>query len=275
MRTREKDMMDIMGHELRTPLSIIRLSIGLMQQKLEKSENTMGKEQYLQYIHRIKEALSKEIKLLEAMLTSTNLESERIELHMDKDSVNKVLNGRLKLMSGNGQSNGIDLISNVDESEYYIYGDSVRLSEVFDNIISNAIKYTEKGSVKVFVQKVDNKVNIKIEDTGIGIPKEDIPHLGEKFYRVGQYSNNLIDKKLREKVEQKTLNLIRPGGTGLGLYVSFNLTKLMNGTTTITSKVKKGTTTIVSFPEYNNQTQLRPTQDIKMNIFERLGFTQR
>ncbi len=275
LRTREKDMMDIMGHELRTPLSIIRLSIGLMQQKLEKSENTMGKEQYLQYIHRIKEALSKEIKLLEAMLTSTKLESERIELHMEKVSVNKVLNGSLTLMSAKAQSKGIDLISNVDESEYYIYGDSVRLSEVFDNIISNAIKYTEKGSVKVFVQKVDNKVNIKIEDTGIGIPKEDIPHLGEKFYRVGQYSNNLIDKKLREKVEQKTLNLIRPGGTGLGLYVSFNLTKLMNGTTTITSKVKKGTTTIVSFPEYNNQTQLRPTQDIKMNIFERLGFTQR
>ncbi len=276
IRTRERDMMDIMGHELRTPLSIIRLSIGLMQEKLNgmkiSSENI---DKCNTYINRIRESLQRETRLLESMLTSTKLEAERIELHMEKVSINDVIKNSILIMGQKALSKGVELNSNIDEKEFFIFADRVRVAEIIDNFVSNAIKYTQKGSISILVSSVDDMVNIEIKDTGIGIPKEDIPHLGEKFYRVGQYSNNIVDKRLRNKIDKSVPNLVRPGGTGLGLYVSYNLVKLMNGKIDVKSKTLKGTTFTISLPIYNSQTPVVPSTGQKLNIFERLGFTQR
>lgn len=276
IRTRERDTMDIMGHELRTPLSIIRLSIGLMQDKLNNMKiSSDNRERFNTYISRIKESLQRETRLLEAMLTSTKLEAERLELYLEKVSMNDIIKNTVLVMSQKAISKEIELKTNIDNKELFVFGDRVRIAEIIDNFVSNAIKYTQKGYVSILISSLNDMVNIEIKDTGIGIPKEDIPHLGEKFYRVGQYSNNIVDKRLRKKINNSCTNLVRPRGTGLGLYVSYNLIKLMNGKIDVKSKVLQGTTFTISLPMYKSQVPVVPSSRQRLNIFERLGFTEK
>jgi hypothetical protein len=130
--------------------------------------------------------------------------------------------------------------------EVYVYADTVRTHEVIDNYVSNALKYTMKGGVTVRIDENaedGNMVKISVSDTGIGIPKEDIDKLGRKFFRARQF--------IEENQEHDTD--IKVSGTGLGLYVSFELVKLMGGKNEVKSEVGKGSTFSVYLPKYKGQ----------------------
>ncbi|HRI05586.1 MAG TPA: GAF domain-containing sensor histidine kinase [Candidatus Dojkabacteria bacterium] len=273
LRRREQDMMDIMGHELRTPLSIIRISLGLLQEKYSKVgfKDTSCDA----YMGRMKEALDREARLLEAMLNSTKLESEKMELHFEKVNMDNLVKDAMLAMSNKAQKKNIQLIYNPHISSPFVYADPVRLAEVVDNLVLNAIKYTEKGAVTISVTKEDDTIITSISDTGIGIPKADIKHLGEKFYRVGQYSDNQKDRVKRKKLEDTQITLVKPGGTGLGLYVSFNLIKLMGGKISVSSSLGKGSTFSISLPVYANQPDTHSKKKVDKNLFKRLGFTRK
>jgi len=272
-RKREQDMMDIMGHELRTPLSIIRISLGLLDQKLRKSKNIS--KDIDRYMERMDEALQREVRLLESMLNSTKLEADKMELHLEKVKIDEVIKDSVLALGGKASRKGLKIEYRPQSRDLLAFVDRVRVAEVVDNLLLNSIKYTEKGGVSIDVENEENAVRVSIKDTGIGIPKEDIPYLGEKFYRVGQYSNDKKDRVKRERLESEQINLVRPGGTGLGLYVSFNLISLMGGKIMVESKVGKGSTFSFTVPKYSGQAETYSGRNENKNIFKRLGFTRK
>lgn len=117
---------------------------------------------------------------------------------------------------------------------YYVHVDNDHLREVVANLIENAIKYTPKGDVIIDVGGDETHVTISIQDSGIGIPTEDIPHLFQKFYRVDNSDTREI------------------GGTGLGLYLCRRLAEVMGGQIKVESEYKKGSTFSLVLPRIDH-----------------------
>ncbi|MGB3945239.1 MAG: ATP-binding protein [Candidatus Saccharimonadales bacterium] len=117
---------------------------------------------------------------------------------------------------------------------YYTHVDNDHLREVVSNLVENAIKYTPAGDVIVDVTGDDTHVSVSVQDSGIGIPTEDIPHLFQKFYRVDNTDTREI------------------GGTGLGLYLSRRLAEMMGGTINVASEYKKVSTFTVVLPRIDH-----------------------
>ncbi len=125
---------------------------------------------------------------------------------------------------------------------YYINADEDHLREVVSNLVENAIKYTLTGTVTVNITGDDTHVVISVQDSGIGIPAEDIPHLFQKFYRVDNSDTREI------------------GGTGLGLYLCRRLAEVMGGRMTVESTYKKGSTFSVILPRIDSAEAARLKQ---------------
>ncbi len=113
---------------------------------------------------------------------------------------------------------------------FYANVDNDHLRELVSNLIENAIKYTPSGDVIIDITGDDDHIRISVQDSGIGIPKEDIPHLFQKFYRVDNSATREI------------------GGTGLGLYLSRRLSEVMGGRLWVESEFKKGSTFYLELP---------------------------
>jgi PAS domain S-box-containing protein len=126
---------------------------------------------------------------------------------------------------------------------YSVYLDGAHIREVMNNLIDNAIKYTERGEVTVDVNGEEDRVIIKIKDSGVGIPAEDMSHLFQKFYRVD---------------DKNTRNI---GGTGLGLYLSRRLVEIMGGRIWVESVYSKGSTFYVELPRISNQEAKRLSEE--------------
>jgi signal transduction histidine kinase len=273
-RAKERDMLDIMGHELRTPLSIIKIALGALKMKIEKNRDNFDAEIFETYEPRISDALEREIKLLETMLTSTKIDSARIELDLEKVDLGRVIKDAVLAHKKKASQKGLDIKVKGDIKKEFVYADKVRLGEVMDNLVSNAVKYTDKGGVIISVSEVEaeNSYRISITDTGPGIPEDAIPRLGEKFFRVDQYLNNKGEVKSSENGRMTAPEIVRPGGTGLGLYVSFGLVKLMGGNIAVASKLGEGSTFSFSIPKYSGQKEVDKNKKDK-NLFTRLGLS--
>lgn len=272
IRAKERDMMDIMGHELRTPLSIIKISLGALDMHAEKHPETFGPQAYLAYQERLRDAIAREIKLLETMLTSTKIDAARIEIVRERVNIVNVINDAILSQKEKAHDKGVEVRVENLPKEVFVYGDKVRLGEVVDNLVSNAVKYTEKGEVIVKIEDSDKEmVKVSIIDTGPGIPKEALPRLGEKFFRVGQYLGR--QRANGSSASPASPDIVRPGGTGLGLYVTFGLVKLMGGKLTVESDVGKGSNFSFTVPRYVNQTEDISHGDDK-DLFNRLGLAK-
>ena len=145
----------------------------------------------------------------------------------------------------NGSSNPQDGGNRVVIPRAVIYADLDHFDEVLSNMIENAIKYTPKGSVSVKVISDNDRVRIKVSDTGIGIPAEDVPHLFQKFYRVDNGETREI------------------GGTGLGLYLIKTLTTSMGGTAGVESDYGSGSTFWIEFDCLSSDEIVQKAQEIK------------
>jgi PAS domain S-box-containing protein len=121
------------------------------------------------------------------------------------------------------------------EPIFYVDLDADHLREILANLVENAIKYTPKGEVVIDIQGDDEHVVVSIQDSGIGIPTEDIPHLFQKFYRVDNSDTREI------------------GGTGLGLYLCRRLAEAMGGRIWVESEYKKGSTFSIELPRISHE----------------------
>ncbi|HOE56799.1 MAG TPA: ATP-binding protein [Bacillota bacterium] len=221
-----KEFVANVSHELRTPITTIKsYTETLLDGALDNKEYTLN---FLKVINSESERMTR---LVKDLLQLSKLDYDKMEwnmknldlLNMIKDCVQKMeIAARQK-----NQSLSFEAVGELCE----ITGDKDRIEQVIINIISNAIKYTpDNGAIKVKAGRVDDKVEIRIADTGLGIPREDLPRLFERFYRV-------------DKARSRAM-----GGTGLGLSIARNIVEAHRGTIRIESEYGKGSEVIINLP---------------------------
>lgn len=257
-RRKERDMIDIMGHELRTPATIAKLNVELLHNLTEDIVNNRDK--FELYVNRIQNAVENEIKLINTLLSSAKLEGNRIELNPEEVDIVGEVEMAIHGHEMDAKDKGVELRNLVDSETPSIYADHARIVEVLNNLVDNAIKYTKEGSVTILAKYDESTVTVSVVDTGEGIQEDDLKKLGQKFYRVGNYLDDEAGKP----------DIVRPGGTGLGLYVTFGLVEKMGGKMEVTSKIGEGSSFSFTLPRYKGQI-LNANGTKSNNMFERLG----
>lgn len=116
-------------------------------------------------------------------------------------------------------------------------GDVDRMEQIIRNLLKNAVRATENGTIRVSVESRQDEVILTIEANGIGIPPDDLPHIWDRFYRVKNQRNSNMQEK----------------GTGLGLVIVKKLVQLQGGKIDVASQLGKGTTFTISFPSFTSK----------------------
>ncbi|MEO6728446.1 MAG: ATP-binding protein [Candidatus Dojkabacteria bacterium] len=228
----ERDMLDVLGHELRTPLGTIRNAMGVMDLKYKNKQFT---DTDLEGFLKIgTENIRREIQLLETILASAKIDNDKLDMNFEKVDSNDVIADSFEAYKYDAEKKGIKLIVTLPKEVVYSYADRLRIQQVMDNLVSNSIKYTLKGQVELKLADEGKYVRFSVSDTGEGIPEEDIAKLGTKFFRANMYLKS--DGKIGDR------RIVRPGGTGIGLYVVYQIVKYMYGEVKVTSKLGEGST---------------------------------
>lgn len=228
------------SHEMRTPVAAIEgyLALALNDKVSTIDSKARG---FLEKAHESTQHLGK---LFQDLLTSAKAEDGRLTNHpvvVEVSNMLETLTDGLKFAAQKkglavefvlGAPNSVIDASggNVVKPLYYVLADPDRIREVITNLFDNAVKYTEKGKITLGLTGDGNVVQLRIADTGNGIPAEDVPHLFEKFYRVDSSSTRTV------------------GGTGLGLFICRKIIELYNGRIWVDSVVDKGSTFYINLP---------------------------
>ena len=224
------DFVSIASHELRTPMTAIR-SYAWMA--LHRSDMPLSKN-LEKYIARILLSTERLINLVNDMLNVSRIESGRIEINPEAvDLVSLIKDIIDELYFSKSEEKKIQFIV-LEKPTPKAFADPEKLRQVFLNLVGNSLKFTPAGGKIVFDFFSDGKtVEVTVTDTGVGISKEDISKLFNKFSRL----------------DNSYTAAATSGGTGLGLYISKNLVELMHGKTKASSEgLGKGTTFTVSLP---------------------------
>ncbi len=216
-------LMADVSHELRTSLAIIQGNLELiLSNSVSEAESSESKNQIESEIGR----MSTMLKDLTTLESDPSKRSDRQRIHLDK-----LISTVCKSLKVVADQNGTKIIHDAAKSDIEITADRNKLEELVSNLLRNAIKYNKKnGRVKIWLEKNQKNVNIKVKDNGIGIRKEHIPHIFERFYRV--------DKDRSRK----------SGGSGLGLAICNWITRLHGGKITVESDFGQGSLFTVSLP---------------------------
>lgn len=220
--TRQKFISDI-SHEFQTPLTSIQGFANILK------EEDLPKEQRVKYANIILYNSKRLSSLAKNMLQLTLLDREEIELELTNYSLVEQMNRVVSTQENQAMEKNIEIVFEMPKKEIFIEGDEQRLEQVWTNIISNAIKYTNEGGLITITMKKNSKdIEVSIEDTGIGMSKEVVSHIFERFYR-----------------EDKARNV---EGNGLGLAIVKSIVDLHHGKIDILSQVDVGTNFIVRLP---------------------------
>ena len=267
-RRKEHDMIDIMGHELRTPMTVIRNYYELLNNLFKKEELLPQKKsiktQLNGYMEVIEENIEREIDLINVLLSATKLDDGKLELNRESVNIIDIIRNSIIAYEKEVKEKGVYLkMSLVDGKKELprVFADKVRIQEVVDNLISNAVKYTNKGGVDIFVSIENEYMRVEIKDTGIGMSEEDLKNIGRKFYRSNQYIEGVA----------KSIPLVRPGGTGLGLFVTFGLIRAHGGRIEVKSKMGEGSSFIFTIPLLKENDTKGIKQKKVEDMFVRLG----
>ncbi|MBD3280106.1 hypothetical protein GF389_01100, partial [Candidatus Dojkabacteria bacterium] len=225
------------------PITIVRNAVLMIKSKLEKKK--LDKKELINYVDKAAEGAKRELDLVETLLSATKVESNRIQMTLTKHNLDKFIENAIDAHQHFADEKKLKVKYNKPKKDIFVYADKTRFQEVIDNLVSNAIKYTFDKGVEINAKEEGDNVKVAVKDHGIGISKEDMRKLGRKFYRAKQHIPNKTDKEGNK--------IVRPGGTGLGLYVAFNLMSLMNGNIEVESEVGKGSTFTVTIPKFKGQ----------------------
>jgi CheY-like chemotaxis protein/anti-sigma regulatory factor (Ser/Thr protein kinase) len=210
-----------MSHEIRTPMNAI---IGLS----ELAQREYGKPKALEYITGIKNAGATLLAIINDILDFSKIESGHLTINPTPYETASLLNDVLAVTRVRLAEKALDLITAISATiPETMHGDATRIKQILFNLLSNAVKYTDKGYIKLAVsgEPVTGsaiRLTFTIEDSGIGIRREDIPKLFGDFSRIDETHNSARE------------------GTGLGLSIARSLCRAMGGDITVTSEYGKG-----------------------------------
>jgi signal transduction histidine kinase len=225
-RNRQTEFFANISHDLRTPISYIKGYIQVIQDKLYKDEKE--KDLYLSII--LDEANQLNV-LITDLFELSKIEGGQIDPQFNWTNVHELIENCLIKVALKAKERGIILKKEIDTNIPFIYTDGVRLEQILMNLLENAIRYNKlNGHVKVKGWVDKKKMHLLIEDTGVGIPEEDLPYIFERFYKVDKSRSNRI------------------GSTGLGLSIVKHLVLLLEGEIKVESTLHKGTTFYITLP---------------------------
>ena len=233
-----KDFVANVSHELRTPLSILRGYIETLRDNPKLPVNELAR------ILGVMERHSKRLGLLvEDLLTLTQLESSTPNLQLSDVSVNNLVRGVVRDWEKKLGDKDLRVIVDLAPDVPVIRADETRLQEVLYNLLDNAVKYSSTGAeIRLHAQRRDGQVVLSVSDTGIGIGKDDLPRIFERFYRVDKARSSAL------------------GGTGLGLSIVKHIAQLHGGRVEAESELGRGTTIRVLLPAENTAKAVSVTE---------------
>lgn len=212
------------SHEIRSPINSIVGFLDLLNEMHDKNN-----EQANNYIDIIKNNCKNLIKLIDDILDISKIEEGKISINNTNFYVNSIIreiyNSNYKFINDNVKFN-----LNIDEEDIVIFADEFRFKQVIINLLNNSVKFTKKGNIDIGYIKNKNNVTFYVKDTGIGIKDEDKDLVFKRYHKV-QYKSKI--------------------GSGLGLTISKDLIKLMNGDMWFESKYGEGTTFYFYLPIIN------------------------
>ncbi len=226
LETVRRDFVANVSHEIKTPITAIKgFAETLLDGAIDDNETAY---KYLGIIKNHSERLNG---LVQDLLTLANLDKGEVNLSLKEIDVRELIDLIFLTLKEKISSKDIKLLNKIPEGSCSITADRDRLTQIFLNIIDNAVKFTEFGTVTVRDEVKDNTIEISVEDTGIGIGAGDISRLGERFYRIDSARSRAL------------------GGTGLGLAIVKHFIELHGWKMRIQSEVGKGTKIILIIPE--------------------------
>lgn len=224
-----KEFVANVSHEIRTPITTIKsYTETLLDGALDERELAID------FLNTINDATDRMKFLTDDLLELSRFDDGRISFHFKKVNLYDIVVGCVKqnIMLAN-QKNQKLIFEEPQDKNIFIKADAGRINQVLNNIISNAMKYSsENAKIEIFITMTQNDYSVSIKDNGMGIPKEDIPRIFERFYRV-------------DKARSRAM-----GGNGLGLSIAKEIMTEHNGDIKVYSKVGEGTTMQVIFKKY-------------------------
>ncbi len=228
----KNDLINNMTHEFKTPISTIALACEALRDKdVQKSE-----EVYNSYISIINEENKRLGTMAEHILRSASTESGRLKLNISKVDIHEVIQNVVNHKQINAESAGGKIETDLAAANHIVEGDRIHLTNVINNLLDNALKYTLRApEIKVSTKDLKNGILIAVKDNGIGISKSNQKKIFEKLYRV--HTGNRHDFK----------------GFGLGLSYAKAVTEMHNGKITLESEPEKGSVFYVYLPTKNKR----------------------
>jgi two-component system phosphate regulon sensor histidine kinase PhoR len=217
----KRDFVSNVSHEMRTPLAAIK---GYAETMNGLDEENMT---YLNIIRRHTDRL---INIVQDLMILSEIEEIGMKLDLDRVEINETISNILKIFKPRIDGKGLRVELDLGTEIPAISADQLKLEQAFINLVDNAVKYTDAGTISISSRVIEGFVIIEVQDTGIGIPEKHLPRLFERFYTV--------DKSHSRKL----------GGTGLGLSIVKHIVLLHNGTIDVESEPDRGTTFRIDLP---------------------------
>ncbi len=224
------DFLANMSHEIRTPMNAV---IGMAEMALRENLDPVAAE----YVEQIKSSATALLVIINDILDYSKIESGKMEIIPESYEVMSIVNDLSNDVLTKVDKSKVELILDIKPGvPAEIYGDDLRIKQILNNVVSNAIKFTKSGMIRIsidfaIVTESDMVLTFAVTDSGIGIKEEDIERLFTSFQQ--------LDSKRNRNNE----------GTGLGLAISNDLAKLMDGGLEVTSKLGEGSTFSLSIPQ--------------------------
>ena len=221
-----REFVSNVSHELRTPITTIKTYSETLLESEGIPEDTQKS-----FLTVMQSEADRMARLVSDLLDLSKLDYDPQSMHKEEFDLRALLEDVVKKLGIEASARGQDLSLSFANTIKPFLGNRDRIEQVITNLVTNAIKYTpDGGEVKVSAGNIYNSIYIKVKDTGVGIPKEDLGHVFERFYRVDK-------ARSRES-----------GGTGLGLAIAKEIVEAHGGEIKLESEFGKGTLVTVKFP---------------------------
>ncbi|MCA2001456.1 MAG: hypothetical protein LDL51_06300 [Chloroflexi bacterium] len=218
----KSDFINRASHELRTPLTAAMLMVELLRAGGSEAEKA-------EYLEALSSELTRQKQLVDQFLMAGRLESGRMKIEPTPMNLTPVLKEAIQAVKAIAGKRKIPIELNLEADFIPILGDKSALSQVFINLINNAVKYSPEGAaVEVIAKTGGREARVMVVDHGMGIPPDDLPHLFERFFRA------------------RNVTVAEIPGSGVGLYIVKSIIDELGGRIEVKSELNRGTTFIVS-----------------------------
>lgn len=221
-----KDMFtNMIAHELRAPLTAMKGYASMVRERNDIPPEVR------EYGQKVEDSAGRLVLIINDLLDVARIHSGKLAVKAVETNLQDIITSVLEIMKKSADEKGIALSQEVTIPDLRIHADPMRLHQALTNLVSNSIKYTKSGSISIAIDERDDRIEIRVKDTGTGISAENQQSLFKPFFRV---NNADVDNTV---------------GTGLGMWITKQLIELMNGSISVESIRGVGTHVVVTLPK--------------------------